>query len=51
VKIGLESNEGTTGYASASFEDVDGEWRHYKATLTVPEEVLPTQSMVCMVWL
>jgi len=42
VKVSLESNDGTTSYASTSFEDVDGEWRHYKATLTVPEEVLFT---------
>ena len=42
VRVSLESNDGATGYASTSFEDVDGEWRHYKATLTVPEEVLST---------
>ena len=42
VKVSLESNDGVTSYAATSFDDVDGEWRHYKATLTVAEEVLST---------
>ena len=40
VRVSLESSDGTTDYASTSFEDVDSEWHHYRATLTVPEEVL-----------
>lgn len=39
VRVSLESEDGNTSYASTDFEDVDGKWRHYKATLTVSPQV------------